>query len=78
MSVRSVLSAVALSCIVGVAVVAQAVPEVKLVPSPAGDAAIQLGGRWEKTEQGGQAPRFKDFLALGGARFVVELPARPP
>ncbi len=33
---------------------AQAVPEVKLVPSPPGQAAAQLGGRWEKTAEGGQ------------------------
>lgn len=33
---------------------AQAVPEVKLPPSPQGQASVQVGGRWEKTDSGGQ------------------------
>lgn len=48
---------VALSFVVAVAVVAaqaQSVPEVKLPPSPQGQASVQLGGRWEKTQSGGQ------------------------
>jgi Protein of unknown function (DUF2911) len=36
---------------------AQAVPEVKLPPSPQGQAAVQLGGRWEKTADG---ERYRD------------------
>lgn len=36
---------------------AQAVPEVKLPPSPMGQAAVQLGGRWEKTADG---DRYRD------------------
>jgi Protein of unknown function (DUF2911) len=36
---------------------AQAVPEVKLPPSPIGQAAVQLGGRWEKTADG---ERYRD------------------
>ena len=39
------------------ALAAQAVPEVKLPPSPMGQAAAQLGGRWEKTENG---ERYRD------------------
>ncbi|MEZ5293886.1 MAG: DUF2911 domain-containing protein [Vicinamibacterales bacterium] len=35
-----------------IVVAAQAVPEVKLPPSPRGSAAIQLGGRWEKNNTG--------------------------
>jgi len=33
---------------------AQSIPEVKLPPSPPGQAAIQVGGTWTKTEDGGQ------------------------
>ena len=33
---------------------AQAVPEIKLPPSPQGQASVQVGGRWEKTPTGGQ------------------------
>jgi len=36
---------------------AQTVPEVKLPPSPIGQAAVQLGGRWEKTADG---ERYRD------------------
>jgi hypothetical protein len=39
------------------AMAAQAVPEVKLPPSPMGQAAAQLGGRWEKTAEG---ERYRD------------------
>lgn len=48
---------VLLSVIVAAAVVsldAQAVPEIKLPPSPQGQASVQVGGRWEKTPTGGQ------------------------
>jgi hypothetical protein len=37
--------------------VAQTVPEVKLPPSPRGQAALQLGGRWDKTADG---ERYRD------------------
>ena len=33
---------------------AQAIPEIKLPPSPQGQASVQVGGRWEKTPTGGQ------------------------
>ena len=36
---------------------AQTVPEVKLPPSPMGQAAVQLGGHWEKTADG---ERYRD------------------
>jgi hypothetical protein len=42
----------------GTLVSAQTVPPVKLPPSPQGQAAIQVGGRWEKTQSGGQ--RYAD------------------
>ncbi len=54
MTVRSIF-AIATFCAATTAVLsAQAVPDVKLVPSPPGQAAVQLGGRWEKTPEGGQ------------------------
>ena len=43
--------------LVAVVLLAQAVPEVKLPPSPLGQAAVQLGGRWEKTADG---ERYRD------------------
>ena len=43
--------------LVAATLVAQAVPEVKLPPSPAGQAAVQLGGRWEKSADG---ERYRD------------------
>lgn len=54
MNVRSMLATTAVAVALTAAVFAQAVPEVKLPPSPAGQAAMQLGGRWEKTAEGGQ------------------------
>ncbi len=44
---------------------AQPIPEVKLPPSPPGKAAIQVGGAWAKTPDGGQ--RFE-----GGKWIVVD------
>lgn len=41
-----------------VSTLAQTAPEVKLPPSPQGQASIQVGGRWEKTDSGGQ--RYAD------------------
>ena len=54
MNVRSSLSMVALCAATTAVLSAQAVPDVKLVASPPGQAAMQLGGRWEKTPEGGQ------------------------
>ena len=54
MNVRSILSMAALCAATTAVLSAQAVPEVKLVASPPGQAAVQLGGRWEKTAEGGQ------------------------
>lgn len=57
MSVRSVLSVFALCGAMAVVALAQAIPEVKLPASPVGQAAIQLGGRWDKTAEG---QRYRD------------------
>jgi hypothetical protein len=49
---------VAVWCVVAAVIaLAQGVPGVKLPPSPPGQAAIQLGGAWEKTAEGS---RYKD------------------
>ncbi|MGD9905037.1 MAG: DUF2911 domain-containing protein [Vicinamibacterales bacterium] len=50
------------------ALAAQAVPEVKLPPSPGGEAHVQLGGRWEKTADG---ERYRD------GKWVVVRYGRP-
>lgn len=57
MHARWVWSIVVLSA-AGVVSFAQSVPGVKLPPSPAGQASIQLGGSWEKSGEGG--PRYRD------------------
>jgi hypothetical protein len=57
MRVKLVGSA-AIGCVMVAALgLAQSVPTVKLPPSPPGQAAVQLGGSWEKTADG---PRYKD------------------
>ncbi len=48
----------------GGALMAQSVPDVKLAPSPAGQAAIQVSGTWTKTDNG---PRYE-----GGKWMVVD------
>ena len=70
MRVRSVLS-VAACCAAGVVAFAQAVPDVKLVPSPPGQAAIQLGGRWEKTAEGGQSYRDGKWVVVNYGRPLL-------
>jgi hypothetical protein len=57
MSVRSMLSVVLLGAATSAALLAQAIPDVKLPPSPQGQAAVQLGGTWDKTADG---PRYRD------------------
>ena len=53
----SLLVTTALASALAASLVAQTVPEVKLPPSPLGQAAVQLGGRWEKTADG---ERYRD------------------
>ena len=53
----SLLVTTALASALAASLVAQTVPEVKLPPSPMGQAAVQLGGRWEKTADG---ERYRD------------------
>jgi len=68
---RSVLSVAVLCGAIGASVYAQAIPEVKLVPSPQGQAAIELAGRWEKTEQGGQAYRNGKWIVVDYGRPLL-------
>lgn len=58
MQVRSLLSIAAVSIAASVAAWAQGAPAVTLPPSPAGQAAVQLGGTWDKGGEGGQ--RYRD------------------
>jgi hypothetical protein len=71
MRFRSVLVVVALCSVMGVGAVAQAIPDVKLVPSPAGQAAIQVGGKWEKTAEGGQAYRDGKWIVVDYGRPLL-------
>ncbi len=71
MRVRSVLSVAVLCGAMGAAVLAQAIPEVKLVPSPQGQAAIQVAGRWEKTAEGGQAYRDGKWIVVDYGRPLL-------
>ena len=71
MDVRSVVSVVAMSWMVGALAFAQAAPDVKLVPSPPGQAAMQLGGRWEKTAEGGQAYRDGKWVVVNYGRPLL-------
>ena len=57
MRVHQLLPIAALSVAMSAFVSGQAIPEVKLPPSPMGQAAVQLGGTWEKTAEG---PRYRD------------------
>lgn len=58
MAVRTALAVLAVVSAATITSLAQAVPEVKLPPSPQGQASAQVGGRWEKTQGGGQ--RYAD------------------
>ena len=71
MRVRSLISAVVLSGVISAALLAQPVPEVKLVPSPQGQAAIQVGGRWEKIAEGGQAYRDGKWIVVDYGRPLL-------
>ena len=70
MQVRSAMSFV-LSCLATVAVSAQAVPELKLPPSPAGQSAIQVGGKWDKTAEGGQTYRDGKWIVVDYGRPLL-------
>lgn len=71
MGVRFVLSVSVLCVALGAASLAQGIPEVKLPPSPAGQASIQLGGKWEKTAAGGQAYRDGKWVVVDYGRPLL-------
>jgi len=68
---RSVLSVAVLCGAMGAAVIAQAIPEVKLVPSPQGQAAVQVGGKWDKTPEGGQTYRDGKWIVVDYGRPLL-------
>ena len=70
MCVRSLLS-IALLSTISIVVSAQAVPDVKLPPSPAGQAAIQVGGKWDKTPEGGQTYRDGKWIVVDYGRPLL-------
>lgn len=67
----SLFSIIALVCVMCVAPAAQGVPEVKLPASPVGQAAVQLGGTWEKTEGGGQRHRDGKWILIDYSRPLL-------
>ena len=71
MRVQSLLSVAVLCGAMGAAVFGQAIPEVKLVPSPQGQASIQVAGRWEKTAEGGQSYRDGKWLVVDYGRPLL-------
>ena len=70
MRIRSLVAS-ALFFFVTVVVSAQAVPDVKLPPSPAGQAAIQVGGKWDKTPEGGQTYRDGKWIVVDYGRPLL-------
>jgi len=68
---RSVLSVVVLCSAMASAAFAQAIPEVKLVPSPQGQASIQVGGKWDKTPEGGQTYRDGKWIVVDYGRPLL-------
>lgn len=68
---RHGLFAAVLVTAMGVVAFAQAVPDVKLPASPAGQAAIQIGGAWTKTAQGGQRYTNGKWLVVDYGRPML-------
>jgi hypothetical protein len=71
MRVRSWFSAVVLCGALGATAFAQSVPDVKLPPSPQGQAAIQVAGKWDKTAEGGQVYRDGKWLVVDYGRPLL-------
>ena len=71
MRVRFPLSVVVLCGAMGALSLAQAIPDVKLVPSPLGQAAIQVGGKWDKTAEGGQTYRDGKWIVVDYGRPLL-------
>ena len=71
MPVRFLLSVAVLCGAMGALSLAQAIPDVKLSPSPLGQAAIQVGGRWDKTAEGGQTYRDGKWIVVDYGRPLL-------
>jgi hypothetical protein len=71
MRLRLVLSVAMLTMAISAAALAQAIPEVKLVPSPQGQASIQIGGKWDKTPEGGQTYRNGKWIVVDYGRPLL-------
>ena len=71
MRVRSAFSVVVLWGAISALLSAQAIPDIKLVPSPQGQASIQVAGRWEKTAEGGQAYRDGKWIVVDYGRPLL-------
>jgi len=71
MRIRSLLWVAVLCGGMGAMALAQSVPEVKLPPSPAGQAALQVGGKWEKTAEGGQTYRDGKWIVVDYGRPLL-------
>ena len=71
MRVRFPLSVGVLSGVMGALSFAQAIPDVKLSPSPLGQAAIQVGGKWDKTAEGGQTYRDGKWIVVDYGRPLL-------
>ena len=71
MRVRFLLSVAVLSGAMGALSFAQTIPDVKLVPSPLGQAAIQVGGKWDKTAEGGQTYRDGKWIVVDYGRPLL-------
>ena len=71
MNFRRLFSIAACCLAMGALTSAQAIPEVKLVPSPQGQASIQVAGRWEKTAEGGQAYRDGKWIVVDYGRPLL-------
>lgn len=68
---RMCLSILAVACTVTIASSAQSIPDVDLPASPTGQAAVQLGGSWEKTEGGGQRYRDGKWIIIDYSRPLL-------
>lgn len=71
MSARFVSSLAVVCGVAGVVVAAQAIPDVKLPPSPPGQAAMQVAGRWDKTAEGGQTYRDGKWVVVDYGRPLL-------
>jgi hypothetical protein len=71
MRTTALLAVVMAGVALGASARAQSVPGVKLPASPVGQAAVQLGGAWEKTPDGGQRYRDGKWLVVDYSRPLL-------